>query len=70
MKTIMLLIVSNIYAPEHPRARVTCARGGEEVNDGREVNTQEGRTLCRPCAFAAGQVSKTLNFERTLACTA
>ncbi|HEV2706286.1 MAG TPA: FmdE family protein [Pyrinomonadaceae bacterium] len=37
-------------APGRPRSRVTCERCGEGVNDGREVRTDEGETLCRPCA--------------------
>ena len=38
-------------APGRPRSRVICSRCGEEVNDGREVNAQDGSRLCRPCAF-------------------
>lgn len=38
-------------APGHPRSRVICARCGEGVNDGREVNSLDGSPLCRPCAF-------------------
>jgi formylmethanofuran dehydrogenase subunit E len=37
-------------APGRPRSRVTCERCGEGVNDGREVRTGAGATLCRPCA--------------------
>jgi formylmethanofuran dehydrogenase subunit E len=37
-------------APGRPRSRVTCARCGEGVNDGREVGGLEGEPLCRPCA--------------------
>jgi formylmethanofuran dehydrogenase subunit E len=37
-------------APGRPRSRVTCARCGEGVNDGREVTGPEGEALCRPCA--------------------
>ena len=37
-------------APGRPRSRVTCARCGEGVNDGREVAGPEGEPLCRPCA--------------------
>ncbi|PYS78513.1 MAG: formylmethanofuran dehydrogenase [Acidobacteria bacterium] len=37
-------------APGRPLSRVTCARCGEGVNDGREVRSAEGVTLCRPCA--------------------
>ena len=36
--------------PGRPRSRVTCARCGEGVNDGREVSGPEGEALCRPCA--------------------
>ncbi len=36
--------------PGRPRSRVRCARCGEGVNDGREVNGPEGSVLCRPCA--------------------
>ncbi len=36
--------------PGRPRSRVRCARCGEGVNDGREVTSPEGLTLCRPCA--------------------
>lgn len=35
--------------PGRPRGRVLCAVCLEGVNDGREVS-DEGRTLCRPCA--------------------
>jgi formylmethanofuran dehydrogenase subunit E len=37
-------------APGRPRSRVTCARCGEGVNDGREASGPSGETLCRPCA--------------------
>ena len=37
-------------APGRPRSRVTCARCGEGVNDGRETQGAGGLTLCRPCA--------------------
>lgn len=37
-------------APGRPRSRTTCARCGEGVNDGREVSSPSGETLCRPCA--------------------
>lgn len=42
---------SEMDAPGHPRKRVTCADCSEGINDGREVVTEDGRTLCRPCAF-------------------
>lgn len=37
-------------APGRPRSRVTCARCGEGVNDGREAAGPAGEPLCRPCA--------------------
>lgn len=37
-------------APGRPLSRISCARCGEGVNDGREVMTGDGLTLCRPCA--------------------
>jgi formylmethanofuran dehydrogenase subunit E len=37
-------------APGRPLSRVTCARCGEGVNDGREVRDADGLLLCRPCA--------------------
>lgn len=37
-------------APGRPRSRVTCARCGEGVNDGRETRGDDGLVLCRPCA--------------------
>ncbi|MDQ3907339.1 MAG: FmdE family protein [Acidobacteriota bacterium] len=36
-------------APGRPLSRVTCARCGEGVNDGREI-MRDGVALCRPCA--------------------
>lgn len=39
---------SNLPGP--PRNRVQCVRCGEEVSDGRDVITDDGRH-CRPCAF-------------------
>jgi formylmethanofuran dehydrogenase subunit E len=47
--------LTEMDAPGHPRSRVVCAQCGEEVNDGREVGGHGGSTLCRPCAFGAGQ---------------
>jgi formylmethanofuran dehydrogenase subunit E len=38
-------------APGSPRARVACARCGEGINDGREIKTATGSSLCRPCAL-------------------
>jgi formylmethanofuran dehydrogenase subunit E len=38
-------------APGRPRFRVICSKCAEEVNDGREINAQDGSVLCRPCAF-------------------
>ena len=37
--------------PGRPRARVTCARCLEGVNDGREVFDGMGGKICRACAF-------------------
>lgn len=37
--------------PGRPRSRVTCARCGEGVNDGREVFDGMGERICRACAF-------------------
>lgn len=37
-------------APGRPLSRVACARCGEGVNDGREVEGAGGEALCRPCA--------------------
>jgi formylmethanofuran dehydrogenase subunit E len=45
-------------APGHPRSRVICARCGEGVNDGREVTTLAGSTLCRPCASGASPIRR------------
>ena len=36
--------------PGRPLSRVSCARCGEGVNDGREVRNGDGLVLCRPCA--------------------
>jgi formylmethanofuran dehydrogenase subunit E len=36
--------------PGRPRSRVTCARCNEGINDGREIKTRDGMSLCRPCA--------------------
>ena len=44
-------------APGHPRSRVICRVCNEGVNDGREVRTVDGSTLCRPCAFGASTQS-------------
>jgi formylmethanofuran dehydrogenase subunit E len=40
-------------APGRPRLRTICARCGEGVNDGREINRPEGLALCRPCAVGS-----------------
>jgi formylmethanofuran dehydrogenase subunit E len=39
--------------PGRPRSRVLCSLCGEGVNDGREVHTPEGTSVCRPCAEGA-----------------
>src|SRR5919202_1390181 len=41
---------TELDAPGQPRPRVTCARCGEGVNDGREIRSADGLALCRPCA--------------------
>lgn len=38
-------------APGHTRSRVVCSSCREGINDGREVLTEKGDLLCRPCAF-------------------
>jgi formylmethanofuran dehydrogenase subunit E len=43
--------LNEMDAPGHPSARAICAQCGEEVNDGRDVKTDAGSSLCRPCAF-------------------
>ncbi|HLL71487.1 MAG TPA: FmdE family protein [Pyrinomonadaceae bacterium] len=40
-------------APGRPRARVTCEKCLEGVNDGREVKGRDGEILCLPCARGA-----------------
>jgi formylmethanofuran dehydrogenase subunit E len=39
--------------PGRPRSRVLCENCAEGVNDGREVRSRDGETLCRPCADGA-----------------
>lgn len=46
------LSLSETDLPGRPRRRVICERCSEGVNDGREVETAGGQTLCRPCASA------------------
>ena len=36
--------------PGRPRRRVSCAKCGEGVNDGRETIDREGLNYCQPCA--------------------
>ena len=38
-------------APGRPRARVTCSKCGEGVNDGRELSVENEKLLCKPCAL-------------------
>jgi formylmethanofuran dehydrogenase subunit E len=40
-------------APGRTRSRVSCADCSEGINDGREVTCEDGRKLCRPCAYGA-----------------
>jgi len=49
--------LKEIDAPGHPRSRVICRRCDEGVNDGREIRTDDGSTLCRPCASGPVLVS-------------
>jgi formylmethanofuran dehydrogenase subunit E len=49
-------------APGRPRTRLTCELCGEGVNDGREIESVDGKRLCKPCAVggyytALGSVS-------------
>lgn len=37
--------------PGHPRSRVICAKCGEGVNDGREIDLPDRITLCRSCVY-------------------
>jgi formylmethanofuran dehydrogenase subunit E len=41
---------NELDAPGRPRARTTCARCGEGINDGREVPCEGQEVLCQPCA--------------------
>ena len=52
--TVVDVQLSEMDAPGHPRSRVICGRCSEAVNDGREIRTDDGSTLCRPCAFGVG----------------
>jgi len=45
--------ISEFDLPGPPKRRVTCARCGEGVNDGREV-IRDGETLCRACVENSG----------------
>ncbi len=51
-------------APRRPPSRVICNSCDEEVNDGREVNLEDGSALCQPCAFVAGHQKFLSNSER------
>lgn len=52
------VVLSESDLPGRPRTRVTCADCLEGINDGREVPSVDGRTLCRSCA-AGGYYQKT-----------
>src|SRR5215213_4042632 len=39
----------DLDAPGSPRSRAICSICEEGVNDGREVKTEDGSVLCRPC---------------------
>jgi len=56
---VVELELNQMDAPGHPRSRVICAYCGEAVNDGREVSFHDGSTLCRACAFGAGDQPQT-----------
>ncbi|MBA4181646.1 MAG: hypothetical protein C0506_13740 [Anaerolinea sp.] len=45
------LVLSEFEKPGKPRRRVLCGDCGEEVSDGREIETDSG-ARCRPCAAA------------------
>jgi formylmethanofuran dehydrogenase subunit E len=47
--------LNKLHGPDYSRSRVICARCGEGVSDGREVNALDGIKLCRPCAFGEDQ---------------
>jgi formylmethanofuran dehydrogenase subunit E len=40
-------------APGRTRSRLACSSCEEGINDGREVRLEDGRTLCKPCAYGA-----------------
>jgi formylmethanofuran dehydrogenase subunit E len=42
---------NELDAPGRPRARVTCVKCLEGVNDGREERGANGEIFCRPCAL-------------------
>jgi len=42
---------TELDAPGRPKARVACSNCSEGVNDGRELRSEEGKPLCRPCAL-------------------
>ena len=58
---IVKIRLNEMDAPGHPRSRVICARCGEEVNDGRQFDSLDGSTLCRPCAFRTFNQKLTAN---------
>lgn len=41
--------LSKFDQPGKPISRVSCAKCGEGINDGRELIGTDGSTLCRPC---------------------
>jgi formylmethanofuran dehydrogenase subunit E len=45
--------LNDLDAPGHPKARVICSDCGEEVNDGREVITEDDLIKCQPCALSS-----------------
>lgn len=39
--------------PGRPRRRIICARCGEGINDGRDLQDALNQSVCRPCAFGS-----------------
>jgi formylmethanofuran dehydrogenase subunit E len=46
---IVGVALRDLDKPGSPRSRVICSVCGEGVNDGREVKTEDGSVICRPC---------------------
>jgi formylmethanofuran dehydrogenase subunit E len=53
---------SELDAPGRPRSRVICARCGEGINDGREIQLAgDDEVVCRPCGSGGYYTRKTSN---------